>query len=45
MIRQGTFGLGLTLEWGFWLQALSLGVMVIGTILVWAASRGASERN
>jgi hypothetical protein len=45
MIRQGTFGLGLTLEWGFWLQALSLGVMVIGTILVLAASRGASGRN
>jgi hypothetical protein len=33
MIRSATLGLGLTLEWGFWLQALSVGVVVTGTIL------------
>jgi hypothetical protein len=39
MIRQATLGLGLTLEWGFWVQALSVGVVVIGTILAVAPSR------
>jgi hypothetical protein len=39
MIREATFGLGITLEWGFWLQALSVGVVVIGTIVVVATAR------
>ena len=38
LIDQATIGLGVTLEWGFWLQALSVGVVVIGTIL--AVARG-----
>jgi hypothetical protein len=38
MISQATIGLGITLEWGFWLQALSVGVVVIGTVL--AVARG-----
>jgi hypothetical protein len=39
MIRQATFGLGITLEWGFWAQALSVGVVIIGTIAVEATAR------
>jgi hypothetical protein len=38
LINQATIGLGITLEWGFWLQALSVGVVVIGTVL--AVARG-----
>jgi hypothetical protein len=38
MIRQATIGLGIALEWGFGLQALSVGVVVIGTVL--AVARG-----
>ena len=36
MIRDATFGLGITLEWGFWIHAVSVGVvaMAIGTIVV-----------
>ena len=33
-LREGTFIGGLSLEAGFWLQAVSIGVAVIGTILV-----------
>jgi hypothetical protein len=39
MIREATFGPGITLEWGFWVQALSVGVVVIGTILAVASAR------
>jgi hypothetical protein len=39
MIREATFGLGITLEWGFWVQAVSVGVVMIGSIVV-VASRG-----
>lgn len=39
MMREATFGLGITLEWGFWVQALSVGVVVIGTIVVVATAR------
>lgn len=35
---------GLTLEIGFWLQAVSIGVVVIGTILVATRRTGAHER-
>jgi hypothetical protein len=46
MIREATFGLGITLEWGFWVQALSVGVVVIGTIVVVATARaGAHTRD
>ena len=38
MIRQATIGLGIALEWGFWLQAVAVGVVVIGTVL--AVARG-----
>lgn len=41
MIRQATIGLGIALEWGFWLQALSVGVVVIGTVL--AVARGGAR--
>ena len=34
MIREATFGLGITLEWGFWVQASSIDVVVIGTVVV-----------
>lgn len=44
MIRDATFGLGITLEWGFWVQALSVGMVVIGTILVVAGTRAGSRR-
>jgi hypothetical protein len=33
-LREGTITRGLSLEAGFWLQAVSIGVAVIGTILV-----------
>jgi hypothetical protein len=33
-LREGTLTGGLSLEAGFWLQAVSIGVAVIGTILV-----------
>jgi hypothetical protein len=34
MIREATFGGGISLEWGFWVQASSIGVVVVGTIVV-----------
>jgi hypothetical protein len=33
LLRYATFG-GISLEFGFWLQAVSIGVVVIGTILL-----------
>jgi hypothetical protein len=33
-LREGTITRGLSLEAGFWLQAVSIGVAAIGTILV-----------
>jgi hypothetical protein len=42
LLRLGTF-LGASLEIGFWLQAVSIGVAIIGTILVAARRRGAHE--
>jgi len=46
ILREATFGLGITLEWGFWVQALSVGVVVIGTIVVVATARaGAHTRD
>jgi hypothetical protein len=44
MIREATFGLGITLEWGFWVQALSVGVVVIGTVVV-VATAGAGAHS
>jgi hypothetical protein len=44
MMREATFGLGITLEWGFWLQAVSVGVVVIGTIAVVATGRAGARR-
>jgi hypothetical protein len=43
MIREATLGLGITLEWGFWVQALSVGVVVIGTIVVVATARAGAN--
>jgi len=43
LLRLGTFA-GASLEVGFWLQAVSIGVAVIGTILVATRRRGAHER-
>jgi hypothetical protein len=43
MIREATLGLGITLEWGFWVQALSVGVVVIGTIVVVASARAGAN--
>jgi hypothetical protein len=43
LLRLGTF-LGASLEIGFWLQAVSIGVAVIGTILVATRRMGAHER-
>jgi hypothetical protein len=43
LLRLGTF-LGASLEIGFWLQAVSIGVAVIGTILVATRRTGAHER-
>jgi len=42
LLRLGTFA-GASLEVGFWLQAVSIGVAIIGTILVAARRRGAHE--
>lgn len=39
MIREATFGGGISLEWGFWVQAVSVGVVVIATIVVMASAR------
>jgi hypothetical protein len=39
----GTF-LGASLEIGFWLQAVSIGMTIIGTILVATRRNGAHER-
>ena len=44
MIREATLGLGITLEWGFWVQALSVGVVVIGTVVV-VATAGAGAHS
>jgi hypothetical protein len=44
MIRDATFGAGTSLEWGFWIQALSIGVVVIGTIVVVAHRTSRSLR-
>ena len=43
LLRLGTF-LGTSLEMGFWLQAVSIGVTIIGTILVGTRRAGAHER-
>jgi hypothetical protein len=43
LLRLGTFA-GASWEVGFWLQAVSIGVAVIGTILVATRRRGAHER-
>jgi hypothetical protein len=43
LLRLGSFE-GYSLEVGFWLQAVSIGVTVIGTILVAARRAGAHER-
>ena len=45
-LREGQMmPVGLTLEIGFWLQAVSIGVAVIGTILVATRRVGAHERH
>jgi hypothetical protein len=44
MIREATFGGGISLEWGFWVQAVSIGVVVIGTIVVVAHPTSSSPR-
>jgi hypothetical protein len=43
-LRGGGTIRGLTLEVGFWLQAVSIGVTIIGTILVATRRNGAHER-
>jgi hypothetical protein len=43
LLNQGTYR-GASLEIGFWLLAVSIGVAVIGTILVTARRAGAHER-
>jgi len=45
MIREATFGgfMSSRLEWGFWVQAVSIGVVLVGTIVVMATAR--QERN
>jgi hypothetical protein len=43
LLRLGTL-LGASLEIGFWLQAVSIGVTIIGTILVATRRNGAHER-
>jgi hypothetical protein len=43
LLRLGTF-LGASLEIGFWLQAVSIGMTIIGTILVATRRNGAHER-
>jgi hypothetical protein len=44
MIREATFVGGISLEWGFWVQASSIGVVVIGTIVVVAHRTSSSPR-
>ena len=45
LIYMGTIGLdNLSLEIGFWLQAVSIGVAIIGTTLVATRHTGARER-
>lgn len=39
MIRTATFGGGTSLEWGFWVQAVSVGVVIVGTVAVAASAR------
>jgi hypothetical protein len=43
MIHTATIGLGFTLEWGYWVQALSVGVMVVGSILAVASARAGTR--
>ena len=43
MIQDATFSIGISLGWGFWFQAASIGVVVIGTIVVAAAARPAAD--
>ena len=43
MIQEATFGIGISLGWGFWVQAASVGVVVIGTIVVAATARAAAD--
>jgi len=43
MIRDITFGLEVTLEWGFWVHAVSVGVVAIGTIVVVATARAGAH--
>lgn len=44
MLRLGTFLDDTSLEMGFWLQAVSIGVAVIGTLLVVTRRSGTHER-
>lgn len=44
MIREATFGGGISLEWGFWVQASSIAVVVIGTIMVMTHHTSPSQR-
>ena len=44
-LREGTIPEGLTLEAGFWLQAVGIGVTVIGTILVTTRRTGSHGRD
>jgi hypothetical protein len=43
MLQFSTFPT-ISLEFGFWLQAVSIGMAVIGTLLVATRRRGAHER-
>jgi hypothetical protein len=43
MIREVTFRGGLSLEWGFWVQAVSVAVVIIGTIVVVATARAGAH--
>ncbi|HEY8235256.1 MAG TPA: hypothetical protein VIF85_01350 [Gaiellaceae bacterium] len=43
MIRDAAFELGITLEWGFWVHAVSVGVVAIGTIVVVATARAGAH--
>lgn len=45
LIYTGTIGLDSSLEIGFWLQGVSIGVAVIGTLLVATRRVGAHERH
>jgi hypothetical protein len=44
-LREATIPEGLSLAAGFWLQAVGIGVTVIGTILVATRRTGAHERD